>query len=110
MSFTFLTSEIPEDFLAFASIKYTSCTFGYGLVESPLFVPAYRRDKTITTYDAPGAQVSSSLQEVYGPAVELNEQYYADKMAYCRAIWATECNPNGSCPQEGLDEVLLGRT
>ena len=110
MSFIFPSGEIPEDFLAFANIKWSSCTLGYGLVESPLFVPAYRRDKAVTTYDAPGAQVSSSSQEVYGPAVELNGQYYADKMAYCRAIWATECNPNGSCPQEGLYETLLGRT
>lgn len=105
-----ISDELSEEILSFARIRFSSCTFGYGLVQSPLFVPAYRRDKTVTNYSGPGAQVSSSLQEVYGPAVELNEQYYADSMAYCRAIWATECNPNGSCPQEGMDEVLLART
>ena len=109
MSNSYPIDQVPEEYWDFASIRWTSCTFGYGLVESPLFVPAYRTDKTTTIYDAPGAQVSSSIQEVYGPAVEANGQYYADQMAYCRAIWATECNPNGSCPQLGMEQILLGR-
>ena len=108
-SFPYSVNEIPEELWDFMKIRYTSCTFGYGLTESPLFVPAYRLDTSSTTYDAPGAQVSSSLKEVYGPAVEANGQYYADSMAYCRAIWATECNPNGSCPQDGMERILLSR-
>ncbi len=103
-------SEIPEDYWDIAAIRWSSCTWAYVLGETPLFVPAYRKETTTTTYGAPGAQVSTTTKEVRGPAVEANGQYYADKFAYCRAIWATQCNPNGNCPYEGLNEIVLGKS
>lgn len=86
----------------------TSCNEGYELQASALFLPAFRRDIRTTTYDGPGAQVSITKNEVRGPAIEANGQYYADKYAYCRNTWATRCNPNGNCPYDGMDEILLG--
>jgi len=102
--------EVPQDYWDFAAIRWSSCTWAYVLSETPMFVPAYRKEASITTYGAPGAQVSTVSREVRGPAVEMNGQYYADKFAYCRAVWATQCNPNGNCPYEGLDEVLLAKS
>ncbi len=102
--------QLPPEFWDFASIRWSTCTLGYALSEEPLFVPAYRIETSTTTYGAPGAQVSTVTKEVRGPAVEANGQYYADKFAYCRATWATQCNPNGSCPYEGLNEIILGRS
>jgi hypothetical protein len=85
-----------------------SCNDNYELNEEPLFVPAYRRDLATTTYGGPGAQVSTVYQQTRGPAIEANSQYYADKFAYCRSVWATECQPNANCPLDGMDEILLG--
>ena len=85
-----------------------SCNDGYSLKQSPLFVPAMRRENTKTVYDAVGAQVSYALRELRGPEIEANQQYFADKFAYCRSTWATACQPNGACPFDGLGEVLLG--
>lgn len=87
-----------------------SCNSGYELTQEPLFVPAFRREVTETLYDGPGAQVSRTYSEVRGPAIEANAQYYADKFAYCRSTWATACQPNGNCPQEGIEEILLSYT
>ena len=89
-------------------ITVDSCNLGYSTKEEPLFLPALRREESITEYNAPGAQVSRTYVSLRGPAIEANAQYYADKFAYCRATWATACQPNGSCPYEGMEEILLG--
>lgn len=85
-----------------------SCNDGYELQENPLFVPAFRREVSTTVYGGPAAQVSSTRQEVRGPAIEANAQYYADKYAYCRSVWATACEPNAGCPLDGMEEIVLG--
>jgi hypothetical protein len=85
-----------------------SCNEGYSLDSEPVFLPAFRREINTSYYDGPGAQLSRRYNAVYGPAVEANSQYYADKFAYCRNTWATKCNPNGSCNFDGMQEVLLG--
>lgn len=87
-----------------------SCNEGYELAEEPLYLPAVRKEKSQTVYDAAGAQVSRTYSETRGPAIEANGQYYADKFAYCRNTWATTCQPNGSCPYEGMNEILLSYT
>jgi hypothetical protein len=46
--------------------------------------------------------------ESYGPALEANNQYFADKYAYCRALYASQCNPNGSCELPGQNDIRLG--
>jgi hypothetical protein len=89
------------------SVTTTSCSGGYRTEQSPIILPAFRRDKTITTYEGPAGQVSRVYSETRGPAIEANGQYFADKYAYCRYTWGTRCNPNGSCPTEGMNEILL---
>lgn len=87
-----------------------SCNEGYSLVQSPVFVPATRRTRQESIYDGPGGQLSSVTSIVYGPRVEANGQYFADDFAYCRQTWGDQCNPNGGCPRNGLDEIVLGST
>ena len=71
------------------------------------YLPAIRTATSETHYGAPGAQVSYIKQTVYGPAVEANSQYYADKYAFCVADFGYGCNPSGNCPFEGMGRVLL---
>lgn len=87
-----------------------SCTDGYELKQQPIYVPAKRRDRTTSTYDGPGGQLSLSHQEVFAPEFEANSQYFADKFTFCRASWGSRCNPNGSCPYEGLGLIKVGET
>ncbi len=87
-----------------------SCTDGYELKQQPIYVPARRRDITTSTYDGPGAQLSMSHQQVFAPEFEANSQYFADKFAFCRATWASRCNPNGSCRYAGLGLIKVGET
>ena len=87
-----------------------SCNEGYSLVQSPVFIPAIRRTRQESIYDGPGGQLSSVTSIVYGPRVEANGQYFADDFAYCRQTWGDQCNPNGGCPRNGLDEIVLGST
>ena len=87
-----------------------SCNAGYQTVAAPTFVGATRTSISTTEYSGPGAQVSRVVQEVYGPAVEVNNQYYADKFAYCVQTYGYACNPNANCPMEGLETVLQSRS
>lgn len=87
-----------------------SCSGIFKTVEEPTKKRGRRREITTTTYGGPGQQVSNITKDTYGPALELNPQYFADRYAYCRFNYATACNPNGSCATEGLNEVLQMRT
>ena len=84
------------------------CNYGWETIATPMFVSAQKVTTSTTEYKAPGGQVSIRRQEVRGPALELNRQYYADKYAYCTQLYGYACNPSGSCPMEGLDTVLQG--
>jgi len=86
----------------------TSCNDGFVLVQSPLYVPATRIQKQKSVYDGPGAQVSMVRNEIRGPRLEANPGFFADSYSYCRQTWGSACEPNGSCPQDGLDNILLG--
>ena len=87
-----------------------SCSGIFKTVEEPTKKRGRRREITTTTYGGPGQQVSNITKDTYGPALELNPQYFADRYAYCRFNYATACNPNGSCATEGLNEVLQMRS
>lgn len=91
-------------------VQEPSCNEGYILTQTPVYIPAFRRAKQTTTYDGPGAQVSTVLTEEFGPKVEANGQYFADQYAFCRQTWGTACQPNGDCPYYGTDEIQLGYT
>lgn len=87
--------------------EVVSCSEQYETRQQATFVPAYRRELSRTVYDGPSGQVSYSYSEVNGPAIEANGQYYSDRYAYCRHIYASQCSPNGACPMYGLDNQLL---
>lgn len=89
------------------AIPIPSCNEGYTLVQTPQIIPALRKETRRTEYAGPAGQVSRIYTEVRGPALEANQQYFADKYAYCRNTWATACQPNGSCPLEGTQEIKL---
>lgn len=88
----------------------SSCNEGYELTDSPITLPALRQERQESYYDGPGAQLSRVYTQVRGPAVEANNQYYADQFTYCRTTWGTKCNPNGACPLLGMETILLGYT
>jgi len=87
-----------------------ACTQDWETVQEPLYLPTYSRETIKTYYSGPAGQVSRNLQELRGPAIEANGQYWADKYAYCRSLNAVQCLPDGDCPIEGMDERLLSYT
>lgn len=86
--------------------QINSCSEGYETKQQTTYVPAYRQETQRTEYTGPGGQVGRVYSEVRGPAYEVNGQYYADKMAFCRASRGTACNPNGGCSMDGLGNIL----
>lgn len=92
------------------STEPVSCNEGYALVQTPIYLPAYRRETRVTSYDGPSAQVSYIVSDVFGPRVEANTQYFADSFAFCRQTYATGCNFDGGCSYDGMDEIKLNNT
>lgn len=89
-------------------IRYASCTEQFVNTKTKEFVPAKRVQTQNTYYDAPGGQVSRIYSQVEGLLVELNGQYYSDLYSYCRQLYASVCDPNGSCKKDGLDMAKMG--
>lgn len=87
-----------------------SCSSGYTTKRTPMYVPAITRQVDTSEYSGPGASLSRTVSERYGPKVEANNGYYGDKFAFCRLVWAISCSPNGDCPLDGLEEALLNKT
>lgn len=73
------------------------------------YLPVTRVSTSSTTYGAPGAQVSYTLQTVEGPEIEANSSYFADWYAFCVATYGFVCNPQGNCPYYGMDTQLLSK-
>lgn len=84
------------------------CLDCYSSVESVEYVNAVRTETQTTVYNGPAGQVSSTTTSVFGPAIEANNQYYADMYNYCQRSYASGCDPNGSCPMYGLETISLG--
>lgn len=82
------------------------CSYSYINVASAKIMSASSRDISYSEYNGPGGQVSFRRQERYGPAVELNNQYYADEYSYCQNTYGTSCNPSGNCALNGMEFVL----
>jgi len=83
-----------------------TCSCGYTSepIKSISAVESY--EININYYKGPGGQLSTSISRKYGPAVELNSQYYADLYAFCVWGYGSTCNPSGNCPLTGLAQVL----
>lgn len=85
-----------------------TCSEDYEVARTSEHIPARRTRTTVTYYDGPAGQVSRIYEETNGLAIEANAQYYADQYAYCRATYASGCDPNGSCPLYGAKTIPLG--
>lgn len=83
-----------------------SCDENWVTVSEPRYVAARRISTNRSEYNAVAAQQSRVYNEVFAPAIEANGQYYADKFAYCRHLYGKACNPNGSCPMDGIEPIL----
>ena len=81
-----------------------SCTEGYYTAQYQPMVDVEAESINETWYDGPAGQVSRELSTKYGPGIEVNSQYYADRYAYCKYLNANACNPAGSCPFYGADD------
>ena len=81
------------------------CSEGWVSSPAPVFIPVVKVETSRTEYGAPGGQVSRVFTETWGPAIEVNQQYFADKFAYCKSIYAYKCVPNGACPFEGQNNI-----
>ncbi len=88
--------------------KKAHCNSNYKSVPSPTFVGVLRTEIQVSEYSAPGAQISRQSRVTYGPSFELNSQYYSDQFAYCKAVYAYSCLPDGACPFKGLSNVKQG--
>ena len=88
----------------------SSCSEGWSTVSNTVYVPAKRTEVRTTYYAGPGGQTSMTEQEVWGPAIEANNQYFADKFQYCVATYANQCLPMGGCGLDGTEQMKLGRS
>lgn len=87
-----------------------TCNEGYRTEQEPAIVPAQSQEISRTYYSGPASQSEKSTTQKWGPAVELNGQYFSDLFAYCRYTWATRCLPNGTCGFDGMEQVLQSYT
>lgn len=86
-----------------------SCSEGYETVQTSVYIGCSRTERSETHYSGIGGQVSSQKTESYGPFFEANSQYFSDRYTFCRYKYAAACFPNGACPYEGTNQVLLSR-
>lgn len=83
-----------------------TCSEGYTSEPTKAASSVSSYEKIVSYYDGPGGQLSYVEAVKYGPAVELNNQYYADLYAFCVWGYGSACNPSGNCPLTGLERVL----
>ncbi len=92
---------------------FSNCSECYETSQVSIYLPARQKQIRTATYDAPAGQIRTDVTETYGPLLEANSQYFSDKFDFCRRVYGSNCNPNGSCPYYGVDgadgQVLLGR-
>lgn len=84
-----------------------SCQDGYSIESMPWILPAIREEISKSYYNGPAGQQDFTERTTYGPIVEANSQYYADRYAYCVGAWATNCQPGGSCKAVGMERAKL---
>lgn len=89
----------------------TDCMSNYETIRTPLYVGVRSRSYGETHYEGPAGARDRSFNENYGPAIEVNSQYYGDVYQLCRQSWATRCAPNGYCStSSGTQTVLISRS
>lgn len=94
--------EVPDD----STPPPASCDSGWITVSQPKYLAVRKLTTSISEYKSVAAQQSREYNRVQGPAIEVNGQYFADKYGYCRQLYGKACNPNGTCPMDGVDPIL----
>lgn len=87
-----------------------TCSEGYKTVPYKATSAVTSVELSTTWYEGPGNQISARKSERWGPAVELNSQYFADLYAFCVWGYSSACTPSGNCPLTGLSNVYHGYT
>ena len=95
------------------TIYFSNCSECFTTSQTTVYLPAKQKQIRTATYDGPAGQIRTDVTETYAPLLEANNQYFSDKFDFCRRVYGSNCNPNGSCPYYGIDgsdgEALLGR-
>lgn len=89
-------------------ILFISCNEGWETIPAPEFVSVAKTVTTINEYNGIGGQISRSVQTTRGPAVEVNNQFFADDYAFCARAYGYGCNSGGSCKFRGLNDIIQG--
>jgi len=89
-------------------VVWISCNQGWETVPAPDFISATKTVITSSEYEGIGGQLSRTVETTRGPALEVNNQYFADDYAYCQRTYGYGCNAGGSCKYKGLDEIIQG--
>ena len=87
-----------------------SCNTTWTAQAAPTYISVVSQETSTSYYDAPGGQISRTRVERYGPLVEVQSQFYADRYATCAARYASICDPGGGCEFTGTGMFLVGYT
>lgn len=90
------------------TVVRVSCSGSYATQTMEELIPATKTTITTTYYDAPGGQVSRVYAETFALGIEINQQYYADRFAYCSTLYSHKCQVNGDCRFEGITPTRMG--
>lgn len=82
------------------------CSDTWETARQSVYLPAESIASEVNVYNGPAASISYTARYLYGPAVEVNPQYFADRYAYCTLVYGKGCNINGNCPYYGLNQIL----
>lgn len=85
------------------TVKHTCYSF-YKVNKAAVFLPAKRKDVTTSVYSNEFGTLEYEETLTYGPLIEVNSNYFADKYAYCKNVYAHPCNPSGGCSYYGAVE------
>lgn len=84
------------------------CTDNFEVVDSTTYLSVSNTSIQTTYNTGPGGQTSRIVQEVYGPALEVNSQFFTDKYGFCVQSYSSTCS--NFCRPDGENTVLQGRT
>jgi len=90
--------------------NFDSCTEGFVAEDYTEYLYVTKTNTQISRYYGVGGQLSEVEQVSYGPALEVNSQYYTDKYAYCVASFSSRCNLTGSCRATGDRNIFQGKS
>jgi len=83
-----------------------TCNYGWETKSTPTFVTAKQVRTSRSYYKGPAKLLTNRYEEVRGPRVEVNSQFFSDSHAFCTYTYGYACLPSGACPLNGQDQIL----